>query len=60
MKRQSVHRHHDARKAVGFGGVVGGPELQDYLVLLAEVQGLKVPAVAQVPNVNVVPVAARE
>ena len=39
---------------------MGGPELQDYLVLLAEVQGLKVPAVAQVPNVNVVPVAARE
>jgi hypothetical protein len=47
-----------ASEAVGLGGIVGGPELQEYLVLLAEVQGLKVLAAAQVPHVHLVAVAA--
>jgi hypothetical protein len=37
---------------------VGGPELQRHLILLTQVQGLKMPATAQIPHVQPVAVAA--
>ncbi len=37
---------------------MGGPELEDYLILLAKVKCLQVPPAAQIPHVHVVPVAA--
>src|SRR5919112_1826138 len=44
-------------KAVGLAGIVGRSELQHYLILITQIQCLKMTAAAQVPNVQLVPVA---
>src|SRR3954465_5485157 len=52
--RQVFEADDDADEAVRFGRVVGRPQFQDYLILLAQVQGLQVLAAPEVPHVQVV------
>ena len=57
---QVLDADHHADEAVLPGRVVRGPQLQRHLVLVAEVHPLHVPAAAQVPEVQRVPVLAAQ
>ena len=57
---QVRRRDHDADESPGRLGVVRGPQLQHHLVLGAEVDRLQVPALGEVPEVELVAVLLAE
>src|SRR5437667_3095151 len=57
-RRQILQRHDNAEKPVGLGWIVRRAQLQRHLLFLAEIERLLMAAAPEVPNMQLVTIAA--
>src|SRR5215510_5578894 len=55
---QILNRNDHANEAVSLPRVMRGTHLENHLLLAAQIEGLHMPAAAQIPDVHLVPVFA--